>query len=105
MGADVSLFGYLLLGAFMYLSGFAVNQKILQKHFSCVKKQSIKHPIIIKYILICFVVMFLASMLIGRFVLHHDGFDWAFICVNALVATVVFYFGLNPDTTKMNMPD
>lgn len=49
--------------------------------------------------------MLAVSALIGRYVLHHDGFDWAFIIVNSLVATVVFYFGLNPDTTKMNMPN
>lgn len=101
----MGLFGYLLLGAVMYLVGFAVNQKLIKKYRVDEVQLPIKHPVIIKCLVGCFVVMIMASVLIGRFVLHHSGFDWAFIVVNSLVATAVFYFGLNPDTTKMNIPN
>ncbi len=101
----MGLFGYLILGAIMYLVGFMINQKLLKKHRTNEAQLPIKHPMIIKCVVGCFVIMLAVSALIGRYMLHHDGFDWAFIIVNSLVATVVFYFGLNPDTTKMNMPN
>lgn len=101
----MGLFGYLVLGAVMYLAGFLVNQKLLKKYRTNEVPLPIKHPVIIKCIVGCFVVMLAVSVLIGRYMLHHDSFDWAFIIVNSLVATTVFYFGLNPDTAKLNIPN
>lgn len=101
----MGLFGYLVLGALMYLVGFMTHQKILKKHRQGSEQLAVSHPVLLQCLAVCFVIMLAVSALIGRFVLGHTGFDWAFIGVNSLVATVVFYFGANPDTTKMRMPD
>lgn len=97
--------GYLLMGGIVYTIGFFINLKLLYPKRQAGEITSVKHPTIIGYLMGCFIVMLGVSALLGRFVLHHEGIDWAFIGVNTLVATVVFYFGLNPDTTKMNLPD
>lgn len=101
----MGLIGYLILGAMMYLIGFMVHQKILKKHRNNNEQLAVSHPVLLQCLALCFVIMLAVSGLIGRFMLHHEGFDWAFIVVNSLVATAVFYFGANPDTTKMNLPD
>lgn len=97
--------GYLLMGGIVYTIGFFINLKLLHPKRQAGAVICATHPIMIGYLLGCFIIMLGVSVLLGRFVLHHDGPDWAFIGVNSLVATVVFYFGLNPDTTKMNLPD
>lgn len=97
--------GYLLMGAIVYTIGFFINLKLLHPKRQAGEITSVKHPTIIGYLVGCFIVMLGVSALLGRFVLHHEGIDWTFIGVNSLVATVVFYFGLNPDTTKINLPD
>lgn len=97
--------GYLLLGSIVYIVAFMINIKLLTAKRKSGEITSGKHPLIIQLTAACFVVMLLVSALLGRFVLGHESFDWAFIGVNSLVATVIFYFGLNPDTSTMNMPD
>lgn len=97
--------GYLLMGSIVYVAGFMVNMKLLRPKRKAGVIDSATHPIILSWLAACFVIMLGVSALLGRFVLDHDGFDWAFIVVNSLVATVVFYFGLNPDTSQMNLPD
>ncbi|MFB6349600.1 hypothetical protein [Moraxella marmotae] len=101
----MSFLGYLLMGAVVYTAGFFINLKLLHAKRKSGEITSATHPIIIAWLVGCFVVMLGVSMLLGHYVLHHNGFDWAFIGVNSLVATVVFYFGLNPDTSQMNLPD
>lgn len=101
----MGLLGNLIFGVMMYLAGFLAHQKLLKKHRNGQAKFPLSHPLIVKCLILCFIIMLAVSALIGRFVLHHDGFDWAFILVNSLLATLVFYFGLNPDTTKMNLPE
>ncbi|VEG13288.1 hypothetical protein [Moraxella cuniculi] len=97
--------GYLLMGSVVYVVAFMINIKLLRQKRQTGKIDSMTHPVMIAYLLGCFVVMLGVSMLLGRFVLNHQGFDWAFIGVNSLVATVIFYFGLNPDTSQMDLPD
>ena len=97
--------GYLLMGSIVYTIGFFINLKLLHPKRQAGAVICAKHPIMIGYLVGCFIIMLGVSVLLGRCVLQHDGPDWAFIGVNSLVATVVFYFGLNPDTTKMNLPD
>lgn len=97
--------GYLLMGGIVYTIGFFINLKLLHPKRQAGAVICAKHPIMIGYLVGCFIIMLGVSVLLGRLVLQHDGPDWAFIGVNSLVATVVFYFGLNPDTTKMNLPD
>ena len=101
----MNMLGYLLLGAIVYTIGFMINLKILMPKRKAKEIDRATHPVIVRYLLACFVIMLGVSALIGRFILGHDGFDWAFIVVNSLVATVVFYFGINPDTSQMNLPD
>lgn len=97
--------GYLLMGSLVYVVGFTIHHKYLK-----VKKQqgasySIKTPIIWQCVLGCFVAMMVVSALLSLFVLKHESLDVAYVVVNSLVATVIFYFGLNPDETNMKLPD
>lgn len=97
--------GYLLMGSIVYVAGFMIHQKHLKPKKQAGVIYSFKSPIIIKLLAICFGVMLVVSAIIGRFVIGHQSFDWAYIVVNSLVATVIFYFGLNPDETNMKLPD
>lgn len=101
----MNFLGYLLLGSVVYVIGFMLNQKVLAAKRASGEISSPAHRTIASLVLGCFVVMLAVSALIGHFLLHHQGFDWAFIVVNSLVASVVFYFGLNPDASRMNLPD
>lgn len=100
----MGFFGYLLLGGVVYVAGFLLHLKVLKPKYAG-EALGLSSPVIIKCLLACFVLMLAVSALIGRFILHHEGFDWLFIGVNSLVATVVFYFGLNPDQSKLNLPN
>ena len=97
--------GYLLMGSIVYVAGFMVNMKLLRPKRKAGVIDSATHTIILSWLAACFIIMLGVSALLWRLVLDHDGFDWAFIVVNSLVATVVFYLGLNPDTSQMNLPD
>ncbi|WP_066803191.1 hypothetical protein [Moraxella oblonga] len=101
----MNFIGYLLLGSAMYLLGFMINLKILHPKRKTGAVYTLMHPTILGFVGVCFAVMLLVSFLMGRFLLNHDPIDVAFVLVNSAVATGVFYFGLNPDQTKMNMPD
>ena len=98
----MGFFGYLLLGSIVYIVGSVIHQKVLKPKQTDVP-YNLKHPLILQLLMGCFVVMLIVSVLLGRFVMGHEGFDWAFIVVNSLVATVIFYFAINPDQT-MNLP-
>lgn len=96
---------YLLMGSLVYVAGFTIHHK----HLKAKKQQgityNIKTPIIWQCVLGCFVAMLAVSALLSLFVLKHDSLDVAYVVVNSLVATVIFYFGLNPDETNMKLPD
>lgn len=100
----MGLIGYLILGALAYIAGIVVFQKRI-RHKIARNDRKITHPVIACCVLGCLVIMLIVSFLIGRFILAHKGIDIAYILVNSLVATVVFYFGLNPDETNMKLPD
>ncbi len=104
----MGMFAYLILGAVMYVSGFLIRQKIVKPKLIKLNKTtrlSPTDPIVIQWVVPCFVVMLVVSAVIGRFLLEHQGFDFAYIIINSLVATVVFYFGFNPDESTMKLPD
>lgn len=101
----MSFMGYLLLGGAMYLLGFVLNLKLLHPKRKTGTVYTLTHPTILGFVGVCFAVMLLVSFLMGRFLLNHNPIDVAFVLVNSVVATGIFYFGLNPDQTKMNMPD
>ncbi len=101
----MGFFGYLILGSVVYVVGFMIHLKVLNPKRQAGVVYSLSHPTIVQLLLGCFVLMLMVSALIGRFLLHHDSFDVAFIMVNSVVATIVFYFGLNPDQKQMNLPD
>ncbi len=97
--------GYLLMGAIVYVIGFMINLKLLMPRRKTGEISGATHPVILSWLAACFVVMLIVSWLLGRFVLGHEATDWAFVLVNSAVALVVFYFGINPDTSQMNLPD
>lgn len=101
----MGFFGYLILGSVVYVVGFMINLKMLTPKRQAGVVYTLTHPTIMGLLACCFVLMILVSALMGRFLLHHNGFDVAFIMVNSVVASVVFYFGLNPDQKQMNLPD
>lgn len=96
---------YLLMGSLVYVAGFTIHHK----HLKAKKQQgvvyTIKSPIIWQCVLGCFVAMVLVSALLSLYILKHEHLDVAYVLVNSLVATVIFYFGLNPDETNMKLPD
>lgn len=96
--------GYLILGSLVYIIGTVIHQKYLKPKRQTGVQYSLKHPTILKLLAMCFVVMLVVSALLGRFVMGHEGFDVAFIVVNSLVATFIFYFAINPDPS-MSLPD
>lgn len=97
--------GYLLLGGVVYVAGFGIHQKFLLPHRKNGVKYTPTHPTIMPLLAGCFVIMLGVSALIGRLVIGHETIDVMFVVVNSLVATFIFYFGLNPDITQMNLPD
>ncbi|MDO4441625.1 MAG: hypothetical protein Q4B81_05535 [Moraxella sp.] len=101
----MGIVGSIIFGAIVYVIGFAIHRKHLARHQTNNERFALTHPLIVKCLAACFIIMLAVSALVGRFLLNHETFDWAFIIINSLIATVVFYFGLNPDTTKMNLPD
>lgn len=101
----MGFFNYLILGSVVYVIGFTINHKILNPKRKTGIKYTLTHPVMMQLLGACFVIMLMVSALLGRFVMGHDGFDVAFILMNSLVATFIFYFGLNPDQTQMNLPD
>ncbi|MDO5651306.1 MAG: hypothetical protein Q4G13_04120 [Moraxella sp.] len=101
----MNAFLYLILGAVVYIAAFQIHLKIIRPKKQAGEKFGLSHPFIIKCLGACFVLMLPVSALIGRFVLGHASIDVVYILVNSLVATVVFYFGLNPDDSKMKLPE
>lgn len=96
--------GYLILGSLVYIIGTVIHQKHLKPKRQTGINYTLKHPTILQLLAVCFVVMLVVSALLGRFVMGHEGFDVAFIIVNSLVATFIFYFAINPDSS-MSLPD
>lgn len=101
----MNFIGYLILGGVVYTIGFMINLKILTPKRQTGIKYTLTHPTILQLLAGCFVAMLVVSALIGRFIIGHDGIDLAFVVVNSLVATFIFYFGVNPDQTQMNLPN
>ena len=97
--------GYLILGSVVYTTGFMINLKILTPKRKAGVNYTLTHPTIVQLLAGCFVIMLVVSAGIGRFVIGHESMDLAFIVVNSLVATFIFYFGVNPDQTQMNLPN
>lgn len=99
----MGFFGYLLLGSIVYITGGVIHHKILKPKLQSGASYTLTHPLILQLLAGCFLVMLVVSALLGRFVMGHESFDWAFIVVNSLVATVIFYFAINPDQ-NMSLP-
>lgn len=97
--------GYLLMGTLAYGAGWAIRIYVLEQGPKPEEPYRIKHPKVVTYLAICFAIMLLVSVLLGRFVLGHAGFDIAFIVINSLVATFVFSFGLSPDHARHDLPE
>lgn len=97
--------GYLLMGSIVYVVGFMIYQKHLKPKKQAGVVYSLQSPIILNLLALCFVIMLIVSAMIGRFIIGHTSFDWVYILVNSAVATVIFYFGLNPDENNMKLPD
>ena len=96
--------GYLLFGCVVYVIGFVIHLKLLMPKRKQGVQFGLTHPMIIGLLLGFFTVMLLVSLLLSKFVLKHETLDVMFVLVNSLVATVVFYFAINPDQTQMNLP-
>ncbi|WP_019673099.1 hypothetical protein [Psychrobacter lutiphocae] len=96
---------YLLLGALAYAAGWAVRIYVLEKGPRPEQGYSLQHPKVVQILGLFLGLMLVVSALLGRFVLDHQGFDWAFIIVNSVVATFVFSFGLSPDHIRHDLPD
>lgn len=88
---------YLLMGVLAYAAGWAIRLYVLEQGPKPEQPYSLTHPKIKVYLAIFFAIMLVISILLGKFVLGHNGIDFAFIIVNSLVATFVFSFGLSPD--------
>lgn len=100
----MSFLAYLVMGSLLYLVGFALFKKAIRPTIPQ-NERKLTHPLIIKYLLACFVVMCIVSFLISRFVMNHVGLDVMYVLINSAVGTLVFYFGLNSDEAKMKLPD
>lgn len=100
----MGLIGYLILGGVVYTIGFIIHLKLLAPKRQQGTNFGLTHPTIMTLLMGCFVIMLLVSFLLGKFVLKHEVLDVAFVVVNSIVATIVFYFGVNPDQTQMNLP-
>ncbi len=100
----MSFLAYLVMGSLLYLAGFALFKKTIRPTIPQ-NERKLTHPLIIKYLLACFVVMCIVSFLISRFVMNHAGLDVMYVLINSAVGTLVFYFGLNPDEANMKLPD
>lgn len=93
---------YLLMGVIALGLGWAIRVYYLEKlpeHTTAGKSPfHLTHPKILGILAVFFVLMLGVSWVLGQFVLHHQGIDWAFVIVNSLVATFIFSFGLSPDS-------
>ena len=101
----MGFFEYTLLGGIAFAMGWAIRTYVLAKRPAPDTPYSFTHPVIMSYMGAFLVIMLLVSALIGRFILNHQSFDFAYILVNSLVATFVFSFGINPDTVRYDVPD
>lgn len=101
----MSFLGYLVLGAVVYIIGTFINLKKLKPKRAQGVVYTLTHPTILALLVGCFVVMVGVSLALGHFVMAHQQTDWAFVLVNSAVATFIFYFGVNPEQTQMNLPN
>lgn len=101
----MSFLNYLLLGTLAFASGWAIRVYVLAKKPAPQQPYGLRHPVILRYLAIFFVIMLIVSWLIGKFLLGQDHLDVAFILVNSAVATFVFSFGLSPDLAGYDIPD
>lgn len=98
----MAMLGYLFLGSVVYAIGVMIYLKVIRPKKLTL---SLLSPLLIQLLLGCFLLMCGISAVIGRFLLSHQGFDWAYILVNSGVATAIFYFGLTPDESSLKLPD
>lgn len=96
---------YLLMGTLAYGAGWAVRLYVLEQGPKPEQPYGLKHPKVINFLGLFFVIMLVISALLGRFALGHQGLDIPFIIVNSVVATFVFSFGLSPDHVRHDLPD
>ena len=96
---------YLLLGTLAFGAGWAIRVYVLAKKPAPKTPYSLKHPVILRYLVIFFVIMMVVSWLIGKFLLGHAHIDIPFVLVNSAVATFVFSFGISPDLAGYDVPD
>ncbi|MDO4250065.1 MAG: hypothetical protein Q4C68_00995 [Moraxella sp.] len=101
----MGMFLYLLMGMVMYVAGIMIYIKRLKPNKTQQGRYKVTDPILRPYLLGCAVLMVVISVVISLFVLKHQPLDVVYVLVNSVVATVVFYFGLNPDDTNLKLPD
>lgn len=93
---------YLMLGALAYGAGVGIRQYFLKKQvFADKLKDKAK---IYQFTGGFFIVMLGVAWLLNTFVLQKSTPDFAFIIVTALVASFIFYQGINPDDNQQ-VPD
>lgn len=97
--------GYLFMGMLSYGAGWAVRLYVLEQGPKPEVPYGLKHPKVMAFLAVFFGIMVVISLLLGRFVLGHEGIDIPFVVVNSLVATFVFSFGLSPDHVRHDLPD
>lgn len=101
----MNFFSYVVLGGFSYAAGWAIRSYILDKQPVPEQSYNLKHPLILGYMGVFFIIMLIVSWLIGRYLLGHTTIDLPFIIINSLVATFVYSFGLNPEKVRYDVPD
>ena len=101
----MGMFAYLLLGIGMYVAGIVIFIKRLKPKKTSKGRYAATDPILRPYLAGAVVFSLGLSLILSHFVLGHNPIDVAYVLVNTLVATGVFYFGLNPDDTNLKMPD
>ena len=101
----MNFFSYVVLGGFSYAAGWAIRTRVLEKQSTPEKPYTLKHPTILAYLGVFFIIMLIVSWLIGRYALGHAAIDLPFIIINSLVATFVYSFGLNPEKANYEVPD
>ena len=101
----MNFLSYVVLGGFSYAAGWAIRAYILNKQPEPELPYNLKHPAILGYLGMFFIIMLIVSWFIGRYFLGHVSIDLPFIIVNSIVATFVYSFGLNPEKATYDVPD
>lgn len=94
---------YLILGGIVYVAGFQIFIKKIRPTKAKNERLKFNDKRLLPYLLGCFGLMLPISVMISLFVLK-KGVQVDYVLMNSLIATGVFYFGLNPDESYMDLP-